>query len=115
MRKGLAGMTVGLAASVLCACGTTGGDEGCTNPARVILHVDGIAGQWIVVYGGSVADAEQRTAELENKYHFTASHRFSAALKGFGAELPSEVVEALRCEEGIDFIEQDAPMHLDAS
>jgi hypothetical protein len=110
--RGLARVIIGLAASVLCACGTTGVDEGCTNPARVIPHADGIPGQWIVVYGGSVADPDLRTTELENKYHFTASHRYSAALKGFVAQLPNEVIEALRCEAGIDFIEQDATVHL---
>ena len=81
----------------------------------MILHADGIPGQWIVVYGGTVADPDLRTTELENKYHFTASQRYSAALKGFVAQLPYEVVETLRCEAGIDFIEQDAAVHLDNS
>ena len=112
MRKGLAAVAIGVTACVLCACGTTGGDEGCANPARLILHENGIPGHWIVVYEGVVADPEQRTTELEIKYNFTASSRYSAALKGFAAQLPDEVVDALRCEAGIDFIEQDARVEL---
>ena len=96
MRKRLAGMTIGLAAFVLCACGTTGVDDGCANPARVTRHSDGIPGHWIVVYVDSVAEADQRTAELEKKYHFTASSRFSYGLRGFAAELPAPDGATLR-------------------
>jgi hypothetical protein len=91
--------------------GTTEADGTCSNPATVKLHVDGIADQWIVVYLDSVSDPDKRTNELVAKYSFVTLARYSAALKGFAAVFSESTLQALRCESGIDFIEQDAQVH----
>lgn len=95
------------------AChGTTDADETCSNPAVVKRHADGIAGQWFVVYQNSVSNPDQRTTELASKYGFVTLFRYETAIKGFAAKLPDATVEALRCEAGIDFIEQDGTASL---
>ena len=60
-----------------------------------------------MVYEQTVGDPEKRTTELVTKYKFVTRYRWKSAIKGFAADLSEEVVEALRCESGIAFIEQN--------
>ncbi|HUR83685.1 MAG TPA: protease inhibitor I9 family protein [Thermoanaerobaculia bacterium] len=78
----------------------------CANPAPITFAQDPAPG-WIVVLDFSV-DATKRVPELMAKYGFTPRFTYTAALKGFAAELTPQQIAALRCEPDMDFVEQDA-------
>jgi peptidase inhibitor I9 len=64
-----------------------------------------------------VASAEvqgiARATELEQRHGFTATYRYSSAIKGFAARLPANTVAALRCEPDVAYIEEDAEVHVE--
>ena len=94
--------------SPLAAAARAEGEEPtCGAPAPLKEHSEGIPHQWLVVYKKSVTDPGRRTDELTQRYGFATRRRWKTAIKGFSAELPPDTVRQLRCEEGVDFIEQD--------
>ena len=78
----------------------------CANPKRISFAQNPAPG-WIVVYDFSL-DAEKVTAELAARYGFKPHYVYTAALKGFAAELTPQQVAAIRCEAAVDYIEQNA-------
>jgi aqualysin 1 len=86
----------------------------CPAPAPLLAAPrDPVAGSYIVVFKDEVTDSLARTAELERHHGFTATYRYSSALKGFAARLPADTVAALRCEPDVDYLEEDAEVRVE--
>lgn len=91
----------------------------CGNPAPLLRSAPDsmlIPNQYIIVYRyDEVQDPDALTNELAQRYDFTPILRYTIALKGFLANLTPEVVQALRCEPNIDYIEHDTKAETDGS
>lgn len=66
-----------------------------------------VAGQYVVVYDGSVGRPGPQTDELEEAAGFESELRYRNALKGFSAELSPEQVAELSAQPEVDFIAPD--------
>lgn len=85
----------------------------CSDPAPLLGTPDSrVADSYIVVFDDST-DSAARTAELEEKYGFTAQYVYEHALEGFAAVLSAETVAAIRCEADVKYIEHDAVVSID--
>lgn len=83
----------------------------CEAPAPLHLVPDEarIPDEYLVRYrDGDVEDPDALTLRLEERYGFRASARFRSLVKGFAALLPPATVAALRCEQGVEFVEEQA-------
>ncbi|MEJ7811477.1 MAG: S8 family serine peptidase [Gemmatimonadaceae bacterium] len=72
-------------------------------------------GKWIVVFNDAVADAPGLAQALVQKHGGKLTFAYKKALKGFAADLPDAVVEAMRSEPSVAYIEPDLPMYAVAS
>jgi hypothetical protein len=81
----------------------------CGTPA-LLLGTYSIPG-YIVVFQDTT-NAEAETARLAQKYPFTPTFVYSAALRGLSAPLANSVVAALRCEPTVHSIEYDQMGHV---
>jgi subtilisin family serine protease len=68
---------------------------------------DAIPGQYIVVFKGSVGDANRTTDDQERTQGFRAKYRYSRALKGFTARLSQQQVQRLQADPRVAFVSQD--------
>ena len=80
--------------------------------ARVPLydHATGakyVEGAYIVVLKESVRDVDQAVDEIGLRHAIKSRFRYKHALKGFAGSLPPAVVEALRSDPRVAYIEQD--------
>jgi subtilisin family serine protease len=69
----------------------------------------GASGSYIVVYGDAV-DAAAKTAALTRATGVTPTFEYSAALKGFAADLSSAQVAAVRADPAVAFVSPDQPV-----
>jgi len=74
-----------------------------------------IHGSYIVVLKESIADVDKDVDEIGQQYTLKADFRYKHALKGFAGKLSPVVVEALRNDPRIAYIEQDQIAHMDAT
>jgi subtilisin family serine protease len=74
-----------------------------------------IPGSYIVVMKESVADVDKDVDEIGQRYTLKADFRYKHALKGFAGKLSAAVVEALRNDPRVAYIEQDQIAHMDAT
>ena len=82
----------------------------CLSPAPLAYALDPAPGYIFTYRPGT--DAATTTAQLAQKYGFTATHVFSgAAFLGFSAIVDSNTVAALRCEPTILRVEQDGKIY----
>lgn len=86
----------------------------CDSPAPLrLVPSDKVPDSYIIVFEDSLEAPFERTAQLEKKYGFTSATKWEAALKGFAATLSPELVGALRCEAGVDYIHEDSYVYAD--
>jgi subtilisin family serine protease len=76
------------------------------NPAPAI-NAAVIPGAFIVVFNRSVADAPGLAKQLVTDHGGTMRFAYSAALKGFAADLPAQAVEALKHNPNVAYVEPD--------
>jgi subtilisin family serine protease len=88
--------------------------DGSTGLAPLVLAADRaeiVAGSYIVVFNSTVTDVDREINALSLQHGITAKYVYRHALRGFGAEMSAPVVEALRSDPRIDYIEQDQIAH----
>ena len=71
-----------------------------------------IPGSFIVVFKPSVADAPGLAQQLVTAHGGSMRFTYSAALKGFAADLPDRAVEALKHNPNVAYVEQDGTVEL---
>jgi len=81
------------------------------NPAPAI-NAAVIPGAFIVVFNRSVADAPGLAKQLATDHGGTLRFTYTAALKGFAADLPDRAVEALKHNPNVAYVEQDGTVEL---
>ena len=74
-----------------------------------------IDGSYIVVMKESVADVDGEVNEIDQRYNVRAAFRYKHAIKGFAGVLPDAVVEALRRDPRVAYIEPDQVAHIIAT
>lgn len=79
----------------------------CPRPAPLAGRPHPAAPGYIVVYHDSV-DALAETARLAGRYGVSPRHLYRTAVRGFSAELEPEVLQALRCEPSVNWVEHIA-------
>ena len=86
----------------------------CEQPAPLLGAADaGLPDSYIVVFTSAVNDAAAATDDLARRYGFMPKYVYDSALDGFAAMLPADVLESVRCEPLVDYVEHDQRMHLD--
>ncbi|MDY7229361.1 protease inhibitor I9 family protein [Hyalangium rubrum] len=86
----------------------------CDSPAPLKLHAgEKVPDSYIIVFDEDLDDPFARIEQLERKHGFTASSRWEAALKGFAATLSPETVGSLRCEDDVDYINENGYVQVD--
>ena len=93
------------------ACGpaVNAGPLDCPNPAPLYGEPDVRAPGYMVALRDS-ATAQSAVRHLAAKFHLTLDSNAvwtDSPAPGFHALLPREVVSALRCEDGVEFVEHD--------
>jgi hypothetical protein len=78
----------------------------CASPARLHLNRERGWPGFIVVFKNGV-DSRIATGGLAAKYGFEPLYVYTV-IPAFAAELPKEIIAALRCESIVEYIEQDA-------
>jgi subtilisin family serine protease len=73
-----------------------------------------IPGQYIVVFKDDVADPRGRALGLARSNGFRPSFIYERALKGFAAQLPAPIAQALALDPSVAYVEQDVYAHVDA-
>ena len=66
---------------------------------------------YIVVFRNSVADVDAKVREIGLAHGLQAAFSYRHAIKGFAATMPPAVVEALRNDPSVAYIEQDQIAH----
>src|SRR5688572_12818912 len=66
-----------------------------------------VDGAYIVVFKKHIKDVDVELDDLGKKHKLKSKHRYKHVLKGFAGEMTPEVVELLRRDPRIDYIEQD--------
>ena len=66
-----------------------------------------IDGSYIVVLKGSVGDVDRQVDDIGRKFKVKSAFRYQHALKGFAGKLAPAVVQALRADPRVAYIEQD--------
>ncbi len=74
-----------------------------------------IDNNYIVVFKGNVNNVDGEVDDISKKLNIKAKFRYKHAIKGFAGLLPLEVVEALRNDPRVAYIEQDQEMHFVAT
>lgn len=88
--------------------------DGSAGPAplmRAAADAEIVPGSYIVVFKPVVVDVDQEVNDLGQRQGITATYRYRYALKGFAATISTPVVEALRSDPRIAYIEQDQVAH----
>jgi hypothetical protein len=76
----------------------------CVVPVPLLGQANSAAPGFIVVFHDQV-DAQAETQRLASRYGFTPTHVYTAALTGFSAQLSPALVEQLRCEASVSYVE----------
>jgi subtilisin family serine protease len=71
-----------------------------------------IPGSYVVVFKPEVANAHGLATQLVGTAGGKLQYTYSAALKGFAAELPEQALEALRHNPNVAYVEQDGSVEL---
>ena len=74
-----------------------------------------VPGSYIIVLKESVADVDGEVNQIGQQFGFTADYRYRYAIKGFAGTLSPAVVEALRNNPNVAYIEQDQIAHIVAT
>jgi aqualysin 1 len=74
-----------------------------------------IDGAYIVVMKQSVANVDGQVNEIGQRYGIKSDFRYKHAIKGFAGKLPKAVVDALRADPRVAYIEQDQVAHIVAT
>jgi hypothetical protein len=110
-RHSLASLWLALA----CAAGCRGAGGSlaprCVSPAPLLGKFDPAAPGYIVLFRDQV-DPVAETQRLATRYSFTPRYVYTAALKGFAADLQPPVAAALQCEPSVASLEYDAAGHV---
>src|SRR5688500_18284983 len=64
--------------------------------------------EYIVVFSEEVHNAETVVGELGKKHNFKAKHLYKHALKGFAGKLSSVMLEELRTDPRVAYVEEDS-------
>jgi len=99
----LAGIVLLGTIAVACRSSDSLGPQ-CLAPAPLLGQANPAAPGFIVVFHGQV-DAQAETQRLALRYGFTPTHVYTAALKGFSAQLSPVLVARLRCETSVSYVE----------
>jgi aqualysin 1 len=67
---------------------------------------------WIVVFRPAVRDVRGLATQLVGAAGGTLRYTYTAALKGFAADLPQQALDALRHNPNVAYVEQDAAVQL---
>ena len=87
-------------------------------PAPLLLKSPGpstVADGYIVVLKRDVANVDSQVDLLSGRFAFRPSYRYTSALKGFAAKLTPSVVQSLREDPNVAYIEQDQIAHIVAT
>ncbi len=76
---------------------------------------DYVAGEYIVVFKDNVPDVPASVGELSRKHGFKTDFTYRHAIKGFAGKLNPAMVEALRYDSRVAYIEQNQIVHVDAT
>jgi len=105
--------TLALIALTATACQN---DESLTEPAGSAPAFASVSGSsnhsYIVVFRNDVSGPAALAADLVGAAHGTLRYTYSHALKGFGADLPDQALEALRRNPRVAYIVPDATVKL---
>jgi len=71
-----------------------------------------IEGSYIVVMKDSVGDVDNEVDDIDRRHGTRASFRFMHAIKGFAGKFSPAMVEALRSDPRVEYIEQDQEVHI---
>ena len=74
-----------------------------------------IDNNYIVVFKNTVGNVEAEVDEISQKLNVKSKYRYKHAIKGFAGALPLAVVDALRNDPRVAYIEQDQEMHFVAT
>ena len=102
---------------LLSACQGTGTpvDPNAAGEPAPAVNADVIPGAFIVVFKPTVADAPGLAKQLATDHGGTMHFAYSAALKGFAADLPAQAVEALKHNPNVAYVEPDQVVRLESS
>ena len=80
----------------------------CNNPAQLLGELDSEAPGFIIMFKDDV-DTIGEVNRLSAYYNMLTQHVYTAkGIEGFTAQISDEILDRLRCEPTIDFIEHDA-------
>src|SRR5688500_7131334 len=74
-----------------------------------------VEGAYIVVFKKHIKDVDFETDDLGKTHKIKTKHRFKHAIKGFAGEMAPELVELLRMDPRVDYIEQDQLISIENS
>ncbi len=89
-----------------------------SGPAPLITGAPGaqpVEGEYIVVFKDNVTDVTASVDELSRLHGFKAGFAYAHALKGFSGKLTPAMVEALRLDPRVAWIERNQRMHITAT
>lgn len=66
---------------------------------------------YIVVFKENINDVDAETNQIGQQYNIKSKHRYKHTIKGFAATLSAAVVDALRNDPRVAYVEQDQEMH----
>jgi hypothetical protein len=108
-----------LAAGVLvfAACQTTPSAPEEQAPAPLLSQGRGqqVPNRYIVVFRASERDPEGTSEQLVRAHGGQLHHRYRSALRGFSATLSPQALERIRQHPGVEYVEEDAIITIDAT
>ncbi len=66
---------------------------------------------YIVVFKDEVADVDGEVDQIGQRFSIKANYRYKHAIKGFAAKLPAAVVDQLRADPNVAYVEHDQIAH----
>jgi subtilisin family serine protease len=72
-----------------------------------------IDGAYIVVFKKDLKDIDTEVEEISRKFKIKSKHRYKNTIKGFSGTLTPEMIEALRSDPRVDYIEQDQLVYVE--